>query len=261
MQFYIFQLISIGNIKTIYRDKTNRKDKINMVVYEITVKAFLLEDTPVSLVSGALAQYIDSYLVKDTHFAELHHKNAIKGYSFDMLSKIEKGMKVYKRDQIYQFRIRTVNQDLMSYLMEGIADHRTNAIKGLTRTVKQIPRKPIASVWTLTPYIFKTSKGYWRDCMGFEEFEQALCASLIHQYESYTSEEVEKNVALYDQIELKSKCAIGVSYKGITLLGDKIAMQVSDNETAQKIFYFTLANAIGMGPRGQGFLGLRFVNG
>lgn len=71
---------------------------------------------------------------------------------------------------------------------------------------------------------------------------------------------MEKNVALYDQIELKSKCAIGVSYKGITLLGDKIAMQVSDNETAQKVFYFALANAIGMGPRGQGFLGFRFVN-
>ena len=232
-----------------------------MVVYELTVKAFLLEDIPVSLVSGVLAQYIDSYLVKDTHFAELHYKNSAKGYCFDMLSKIAKGMKVYKRDQVYQFRIRTVNRDLVSYLMEGIADHKTRAIKGLTRAVRQIPRKPIASVWTLTPYIFKTSKGYWRDCMGFEEFEQALCAGLIHQYESYTSEEVEKNVALYDQIELKSKCAIGVSYKGITLLGDKIAMQVSDNETAQKIFYFTLANAIGMGPRGQGFLGFRFVNG
>lgn len=231
-----------------------------MVVYEITVKIFLLEDIPVSLVSGALAQYIDSYLVKDTHFAELHYKNSAKGYCFDMLSKITKGMKVYKRDQVYQFRIRTVNQGLVSYLMEGIAEHKTNVIKGLTRAVKQIPRKPISSVWTLTPYVFKTDKGYWRDYMRFEEFEQALCASLIHQYEFYTSEKVEKDVALYDQIELKSKCAIGVPYKGITLLGDKIAMQVSDNETAQKVFYFALANAIGMGPRGQGFLGFRFVN-
>lgn len=234
-----------------------------MVVYELTVKVFLLEDIPISLVSRALAQYIDSYLVKDTHFAELHHKNAIKGYSFDMLSKIEKKIKVYKQNQIYQFRIRTVNQDLMSYLLEGIADHKTNAIKGLTRTVKSIPHKPIASVYTLTPLILKlaNNKGYWRDCMGFEEFEQALCASLIHQYESYTGEKVEKNAILYDQIELKNKCAIGVSYKGITLLADKIAMQVADNETAQKVFYFALANAIGcMAPRGQGFLGFRFVH-
>ncbi len=233
-----------------------------MVVYEITIKIVLSQEIPVSSASETLARYIDSYLVKDPHFLVLHKKNTIKGYSFDMPSKIEKGMKVYKSDEIYQFRIRTVNQELMSYLMEGIADHKTNAVKGLARTVKQIPHKPIASVYTLTPCIIRpaNNKRYWRDCMSFEEFEQELCASLIHQYERYTGEEVEKNVTLYDQIELKSKCAIGISYKGITLLGDKFAMQVSDNETAQKVFYFALANSVGMGPRGQGFLGFRFVN-
>ncbi len=31
--------------------------------------------------------------------------------------------------------------------------------------------------------------------MRFEEFEQALCASLIHQYEILHEREVEKNVA------------------------------------------------------------------
>ncbi len=234
-----------------------------MVVYEITVKIFFQQEVCVSLISGILAQYIDSYLVKDPHFLVLHKRNTIKGYSFDMPSKIEKGMKVYKSDEIYQFRIRTVNQELMSYLMEGIADHKTNAVKGLARTVKQIPHKPIASVYTLTPCIIRpaNNKRYWRDCMSFEEFEQELCASLIHQYERYTGEEVEKNVTLYDQIELKSKCAIGVTYKGITMLADKLAMQVSDNETAQKVLYFTLANSIGcMGSRGMGFLAYRFVN-
>lgn len=234
-----------------------------MIVYEITVKIFFTEEIPVSLASGELARYIDSYLAKDMRYYDLHYSNTIKGYSFDMPSRIEKGMKVYKGDQIYQFRIRTVNQDLASYLMGGIADHKTNAIKGLTRTIKQIPRKPIASVLTLTPFILKNAnnKGYWRDCMSFEEFERELSASLIGQYERYTGEEVEKDIALYDQIELKSKCAIGISYKGITLLGDKLSVQVSDNETAQKVFYFALANSMGcMGARGQGFLAFRFVN-
>lgn len=171
-------------------------------------------------------------------------------------------MKVYKSDQIYQFRIRTLDKELLSYLLDGIADYKTDSIKGLTRTVKQIPHRPIASVWTLTPVVLKNAdgKGYWRDCMSFEEFEQELTASLIHQYEQYTKEEIRKDISLYNQIELKSKCAVGVPYKGITLLGDKLSLQIAENETAQKVMYFTLANGMGtMGSRGLGFLGYRFV--
>ncbi len=73
-------------------------------------------------------------------------------------------------------------------------------------------------------------------------------------------EKVKENLTLYDQIELKNKCAIGVSYKGITLLGDKIAMQISDDVEAQKVMRFALANGAGtMSPRGMGFLGFRFL--
>lgn len=231
-----------------------------MLVYEITIKTFMLRDVAVSLMYRELTKYIDSYLAQDDHFCEFHRMRRIKGYTFDLPSKIEKGMKAYKSDQIYQFRIRTVDQELLSYLMDGIADHRTDAIKGLTRTVKQIPHKPIATVFTLTPMVLKNDNGYWRDCMSFEEFEQELTASLIHQYEMYTGEKIEDGLSLYDQIELKSKCAIGVPYKGITLLGDKLSMQVSDDKNAQKVMYFALANSVGtMGARGCGFLGYRFA--
>ena len=233
-----------------------------MTVYEITLKIYIMQDIPIPKIYTELTKYIDSYLAQHAFYREFHEKNLIKGYSFDLPVKIEKGMKAYKSDQIYQFRIRTVDQMLLSYLLEGIADHKTDAVKGLTRTVRQIPNRPIASVHTLTPVVLKNAdhKGYWRDCMSFEEFEQELCAGLIRQYEIYTGEQVEKKLPLYDQIELQSKCAVGVPYKGITLLGDKVSMQVSDNEMAQKVLYFALANSMGtMGSRGCGFLGYRFV--
>lgn len=233
-----------------------------MLVYEITTKIFMMKDVVASLIYAELTKYIDSYLARDEQFCELHNRNRIKAYTFDLPSKIEKGMKTYKSDQVYQFRIRTVDKELLSYLMDGIADHKTDAIKGLTRTVKQIPHKSIASVYSLTPVILTNAnnKGYWRDCMSFEEFEQELTAGLIHQYEIYTGEKMDGDLSLYDQIELKSKCAIGVPYKGITLLGDKLSMQVSDNENAQKVLYFALANGMGTkGARGYGFLGYRFA--
>lgn len=233
-----------------------------MDIYEITIKVYVIRDIPVPLIYGVMENYIDSYLAQDEFFCKFHQMQGIKGYTFDLPSKIEKGMKTYKSDQIYQFRIRTVDKELLSYLMDGIADHKTDAIKGLTRTVKQIPHKSIASVYSLTPVILTNAnnKGYWRDCMSFEEFEQELTAGLIHQYEIYTGEKMDGDLSLYDQIELKSKCAIGVPYKGITLLGDKLSMQVSDNENAQKVLYFALANGMGTkGARGYGFLGYRFA--
>ena len=194
---------------------------------------------------GKLNKFIDGYLAQNEQFNEFHRRKSIKGYNFDLPIKIEKGMKAYKHDQIYQFRVRTVDKELLSYLMDGLADYRTDAIKGLTRTVKQIPRKQIASVYSLTPVVLKNDKGYWRDCMSFEDFERDLGS---------------ENTKLYHQLELKSKCAVGVSYKGITLLGDKLSMQVSDDENAQKVMYFALANGMGtMGARGLGFLGYRLV--
>lgn len=233
-----------------------------MDIYEITIKIYIIRDVPVPLIYGMIADYIDSYLAKDEYFGIFHQKKSIKGYCFDMPVKIERGMSIYKGDQIYQFRIRTADKELLSYLMDGIADHKTDSVKGLTRTVRQIPDRIIASVYSLTPVVLKNADGkrYWRDCMSFEEFEGELSSSLIHQFEVYTGEKVKEISSLYNQIELKSKCAIGVPYKGITLLGDKLSFQVSDDEDAQKVMRFALANGAGtMGPRGLGFLGYRFA--
>lgn len=231
-----------------------------MMVNEITVKIFLTEDIPLQAIRTEIAHFIDSYLMQEERFAEYHQGNFIKGYVWDLFVPIEKGMSVYKGNSIYQFRIRTVDSDLLSYFLCGIADHRTDVIKGLTRTVKQIPKKPIAKVFTITPYVQKNLNGsYWRDCMSFEEFETELRKSLIHQYEAYSKKKLNGDFPIYDQIELQSKCAVKIPYKGIALLGDKLSMQVADNENAQEIIYFTLGNGWGMGSRGMSFLGYRFV--
>lgn len=233
-----------------------------MMVKEITIKTYLNKTIKVSDAQGTIVQFLDSFLAQDEKFAQFHEANKPKGYTHDLLYPLTKGMSEYKGDSIYQFRVRTVNEELAAYLLSGIADHKTNELKGLARTVKIIPHKHISQVYTLTTMVLANpeGKGYWRDCMTFEEFEEMLKKSMISQYEKYTGETVDKDCPLYDQIELKNKCAIGVPYKGITLLGDKLSLQVADNETAQKVMHFLLGNSIGIrGSRGFGFLGYRFL--
>lgn len=233
-----------------------------MTVKEIIVRVYLNKTIKVQEAQGAIVRFLDTFLSKDEKFNQFHNANIQKGYTFDLLYPIERGMREYKGDTIYQFRIRTVNEEFAAYFISGIADHKTNEIKGLARTIKTIPHKHISQVYTLTPMILVDTKGrgYWRDCMSFSEFEEMLKKSMIDQYEKWTGETIDKDCPLYDQIELKNKGAIGVPYKGIKLLGDKLSMQVADNETAQKVIYYLLASGIGTkGSRGMGFLGYRIL--
>lgn len=233
-----------------------------MQVYEITVRIYLPENIKVSDMQGAISHFIDSYLNKNEVFSKFHQENVPKCYTMDLPYPIEKGMYEYKGDSIYQFRIRTIKEELSSYLLSGIAKHSTEEIKGLVRTVKVIPHKHIASIFSLTPVVLINAegKGYWRDIMTFSEYEEMLKKSIIHQYEVCTGERVDQDCMLYDQIELKNKCAIGISYKGIKLLGDKLSMRISDNDTAQRIAYYLLGSGLGSkGSRGFGFLGYKFL--
>lgn len=233
-----------------------------MTAYEIAVRIYLNKNIKVTDIQGAIVLFIDSFLSKDKEFAKYHETRIPKCYTMDLPYPIGKGRSEYKGDNIYQFRIRTVNEELSSYLLSGIADHRTDKMKGLARTVKTIPHRHISSVYTLTPVVLSDAagRGYWRDCLSFTEFEEMLKKSMFHQYETYTGEKIDRECPLYDQIELKNKVPIGIPYKGITLFGDKLAMQVSDNETAQKIMYFLLGSGMGTrGSRGMGFLGYRFL--
>lgn len=233
-----------------------------MTVYEMTIRIYISKSIKVSEMQSEIAHFIDSYLEKDQEFTKFHEDRAPKCYTFDLPYPLEKGMREYKGDNIYQFRIRTLNEEFLSYCLNGIADHRTDQVKGLVRTVKTIPHRQISSVYSLTPIVLSDAggRGYWRDVMSFAQFEEMLKKSVIHQYEVHTGEKVDSDFSLYDQIELKNKCAIGVPYKGITLLGDKVTMQVSDNDMAQKIVYYLLGSGMGTrGSRGMGFLGYRFL--
>ncbi len=233
-----------------------------MEVYEITVRIYIPKSIKVSDMQRVMSHFIDSYLNKDETFAQFHKSKTPKCYTMDLPYPVEKGLCEYKGDKIYQFRIRTISEELSSYLLGGIADHRTEEIKGLSRTVRVIPHRHIAGVYTLTPVVLINAegRGYWRDIMSFSEYEDMLKKSIIHQYEVCTGQKIDHECPLYDQIELKNKCAIGVPYKGITLLGDKLSMQVSDNETAQKVMYYLLGSGLGSkSSRGFGFLGYKFL--
>lgn len=232
-----------------------------ITVFELIIKIYLIKDVKQKEIHNIIAEFIDSFLLEKEKFAEFHEKNVYKFYSFDEPFPIAQNG-IYKGDFQYQFRLRTVDAELADYFAGGLADHQTKAVKGLMRTVRVIPNRQIAKIYTVTPIIIKTpdKKGYWKDCMPFARLENAIRNNLIKKYNSFTGEKLQEDFGLYDQIELLNKSPIGIPYKGITLLGDKVSFIAADNEIAQKLWYFALGTGLcEMNSRGQGFLQYHFL--
>ena len=88
-----------------------------MDIYELKVKVYLLKDIKVDETQSYLAYFIDSILVKNKNYAKIHEQNIYKYYTFDSLYPLAKN-KIYKADNIYTFRIRTIDYKLAEYLKD-----------------------------------------------------------------------------------------------------------------------------------------------
>ncbi len=133
-----------------------------MDIYELKIKIYLLKDIKINEAQNYLAYFIDSVLVKNKHYARMHEQNIYKYYTFDSLYPLAKNG-IYKADNIYTFRIRTVKYELASYMSKVLANHYRETLKGLTVEKRIIPKRFIEEIYTLTPAIQKNDTGYWKD--------------------------------------------------------------------------------------------------
>ena len=123
-----------------------------------------------------------------------------------------------------------------------------------------MPKKFIGEIYTLTPVIIKTDKGYWRDQISINEFERLLAENLIKKYNQYTGEKIDEDFQLYTGLTFMNRKPVKVEYKGIHLLGDKVNLKISDDVRAQELAYVLLGTGIGtMNARGYGYCNYRWL--
>ncbi len=230
-----------------------------MVVFEIKLKVFLLKDLQLSKVQSKVTRFIDSGLSENKNYLNMHLKNGFKEYCFDSLYPIE-SEKIYKKNNIYTVTIRTINKELAVFFSEQLSNFYNDDIKGLTSEVRIIPKKHIEKIYSITPVVLKNDNGYWRKIMTIEQFEKRLKDNLIKKYNYITGEKLNEDFQFYTAIEFKNKKPISIEYKNVKLLGDKISLNICENDTAQKLAYL----ALGMGilennSRGQGFCNYRWL--
>lgn len=228
-------------------------------VYELKIKTYILQDIPYPQTMRTIAGFIDSSLAKREDLLELHNQNQFKQYCFSGFYPLETNG-VYQADHIYTVTLRTVDAKLAEYFLKVLKDHITPKMKGLTAEIRIVPKKIIGEIYSLLPVIMKSDGGYWRNTMELEEYERRLFENAVKKYQAYIGEGIEEDFQLYTGIRFMNKKPIGVDYKEIRLLGDKLNLQIADNEMAQELAYFLLGTGIGeMNSRGYGYCNFRWI--
>ncbi|MDO4296945.1 MAG: CRISPR-associated endoribonuclease Cas6 [Lachnospiraceae bacterium] len=229
-----------------------------MRVYQIRLKLYFLTSIPVGKVQEKLTAFIDKSLGRVDELLQMHEENRFKSYSYDLPYPLEQD-KVYKEGKIYTVTIRTVDPKLAKHFREVCVNNYTWEMKGLTAEMRIIPERKIASIYTLTPVILKDYRGYWRENMSLEAFEERLKINLIKKWNALHGEKLQEDFELYTLLEFMNEDPIVMEYKKIRLLGDKIRLQIADNETAQKLAYLALGTGLlEMNSRGAGFVNYRW---
>ena len=110
------------------------------------------------------------------------------------------------------------------------------------------PKRMISKLYSVTPVILKNDFGYWKAEISLPEYEERLIVN------------IEDDVHLYDSILFKNKMPVKIPYKNIHLLGDKIDLEIANNEMAQKLAYFALGVGLGENnSRSCGFVNYKYL--
>lgn len=230
-----------------------------MAVFELSAKVYLSEKIFYVDVPYELSKLIDRTLALDSNFLELHNKNCFKNYCFNGLYPLEID-KIYKKDNIYNFQIRSIDENLIQFLCEKLKNAFTDKIKVLKIDLKIIKQKHIERIYSITPVIIKNSDGYWKGKISLEEYENRIRSNLFKKYKNFTGEDVDEEAPIFTSIEFKNVKPISFEYKSIKLLGDKISLTIADDEISQKIAYMALGTSIGeLGARSAGYINFRYL--
>lgn len=227
----------------------------DIIVYQIDCKIYLMKSLKLTHVLSEIATYVDTALASDKDMLEFHRSYGYKNYVLSGFKELE-GDKQYKEGKIYTFSVRCVQKELCDFFKSKLANTQTPTLKGLTVTMKVIPKRLIEKLYSVTPVLIKVPEtGYWKGNLSFEQYEKRLVDNTIKKYRQLMGEVLVEDFQLYYRIQFLNRTPISSSFKEINLLGDKIELYISENEMAQKMAYMLLGTgALENNSRGYGYL-------
>ena len=230
-----------------------------MKVWELTLKVYLKKNIPMEECQIEISAILDNCLSKDQELLNFHSNNQYKNYTFASFYPIENN-KIYLNGKIYSVTIRTIEERLVNHFLKFLDNESTQSIKALTLEIKIVSKKYIERIYSITPVVVKFEKGYWRTHESVEIFEKRLKENLIKKYNNFTHKKINEEFDLFTFMKFDNKKPIATKYKDIKMLGDKITLNVAENDLAQELAYFSLGTGLlEMNARGFGFVNYKWL--
>ncbi len=224
--------------------------------HEVVFTIRLEKDIPMRQIQSVIAEFISAGMMFDEQIKEMHHKNQYKRYLFCAPYPLEQD-RVYRKDRMYCFNLRT--QGLrFALVMKDCLPKVKGVLKVISAEIKNYSQKRINELTSLTPIICTVNNRCWMPENGI-----ALLASRLHGNAAKKCKELdpaftEQDELFFERIELLNHKPIIVDYKGATLLGHKVRLNIRPNDWAQRLAFTALGGGLGeKGPIGFGYCVLR----
>lgn len=203
---------------------------------------------------SVISKFINKSLLNDTKMRRVHKLNCFKFYTFGLPYPIEKD-RVYKKDSIYAFNIRSISREIIMRIGRCIVFNCDEfTVEG--KDYKNFIYNKIEKIISLTPVVtIKKDGKYWtREC-GIDELSEQLNNNAKRKLQSYYGVcNIDESTNFIESIKQKNNRLILVPYKGGYIAGNKFEIVVKGDKNSQQLAGIVAAmglgekcSAIGMG--------------
>lgn len=219
-----------------------------MNFYELKIKVKLSQDMNFIEVPYNIGVFINNSMLKSALLKKFHEEKFYK-YVYDTFYPIEKE-RVYKKDKVYSFRLRSMNIQLLNKMAMAIYNHDYNNIKAIDVDLKVHEVDKINEIYTLKPAIVTIdSKPWLKENCSIDLLMERLNNNLEKKLNQIGEECGVRDTGMFiSEMEILNRFPMKYSYKSINLLGNKVKIKVNQDEFSQK--KALIAIALGLGEKG-----------
>lgn len=219
-----------------------------MNFYELIIKVKLSKNMNFIEVPYNIGVFINNSMLKTALLKKIHEEKFYK-YVYDTFYPIEKD-KIYKKDKVYSFRLRSMNIQLLNKMAIAIYNHNYNDIKAIDVDLKVQEADKINEIYTLKPVIVTIdSKPWLKEKYSIDLLMKRLNDNLEKKLKQIGEEYGDNELGMFiNEIEILNRFPMKYRYKSITLLGNKVQIKVNQDEFSQK--KALIAIALGLGEKG-----------
>ena len=218
----------------------------------------LKEDIPFQNAQEVIGSFLNASMLHDADLKELHGESEVKGYVYNSFYPVEFKTKTYKANQVYVFRVRSLNQIFLKKMNRCIRKQKKGPFEVIAVEKRTYANKIIQGLYSVTPVVVTIDNQPWLQTDDVDLFIQRLEQNAEKKLKVLLGEEVSHSDFI-ESIEFSNRKPMATSYKGIKLLGHKVKITVKKDRDSQKLAYVVLGAGIGEKNSALG-LGFCFAN-